>query len=79
MKDIIIRKSHIMNELRWLLVCFLISFSLNVIAIMYYETKWIELLTTIHVTMIMAGIFYFLVSVVRATYKIIVKINLFFR
>jgi hypothetical protein len=47
MKDITITGKRVRYELTSLLVCFIISFILNIGAIIFYESPWTEIFTSI--------------------------------
>ncbi|MBN2011803.1 hypothetical protein JW960_20910 [candidate division KSB1 bacterium] len=57
MKDIIISGTRLHNELEWLGMSFLLAVALNAFAIYYYHTRWIELLTMLHVEFGLALVF----------------------
>ena len=45
MKDIIITSQKIKRERNIYLICFLLSFAINIIAILVYTRPWIEIFT----------------------------------
>lgn len=65
MKDLVIKGKWIRRELIILAVIFIISVAANVIGIIIHNTKWIELLSQLHVVIILTAVLYILVWVVR--------------
>ena len=51
MKDLVIPAQSLRRELLVLAGCVLLALLINVVAIIAYETRWIELLTTWRVTL----------------------------
>jgi len=47
MKDIIITSQKIKRERNIYLICFLLSFAINIIAILVYTRPWIEIFTRV--------------------------------
>ena len=74
MKDIIIPSSRIIKELYWLLAGFALAVIFNIYSIIRYDTAWKELLTQVHVVIILSFIFYFLILLVRLLARLILKI-----
>lgn len=54
MRDIVIRVRSIRRELVVLAACVLLALLINAAAIVAYGTRWIELLTTLHITLLLA-------------------------
>ena len=77
MKDIIISTRRQKKEILIWLVCFCISFIVNVVAIIVYATQWKELLTHIGYVIFLSFVLYFLFLALRiikfAFYKIFLK------
>jgi hypothetical protein len=69
MKDIVIPGRLIAREVRVFLICFAAALLLNAGCILYYHTRWIELLTTAHIALAVASMFYAVAAVVRLTAK----------
>ncbi|MBD3288487.1 hypothetical protein GF337_06745 [candidate division KSB1 bacterium] len=65
MKDLMIKGSQIELELKYILGCLAAAITLNIYAIISYQTKWIEMLTQLHVTLALAIVFYILVLCIR--------------
>lgn len=65
MKDIVITPKQIKKELLVLLVCFVLSFIINIVAIVVYKTSWIEVFSQIGYVIIISVVLYILVSLVR--------------
>lgn len=73
MKDITISSKQIKKELINLLVCFIIGFTANIGAIIYYKSLAIEMLTSLPYVLVFTGIIYLVWSLLR-----LIKV-LFFR
>ncbi len=65
MKDTIITAKQKKRELIFLLISFVIAFALNVYSIIYYNSQWKELITTLHITILFSIIIYFLLVIIR--------------
>lgn len=65
MKDTLIKATRKKRELWIALVCFLFAFLMNVYSIIRFKTEWSELLTTLHITILLAIFIYILVGIVR--------------
>ncbi len=65
MKDIIITAEKVKRELYILLGCFIVAVLINIGAIVYFDTSWIEVLTQLGYVVIIAAFLYVLVLIVR--------------
>ncbi len=65
MKDIIIKRKFYIRELKLFLVMFIIAFLFNIYAIISFDTRWIELISQLHIMLLLAFIFYVIVAVFR--------------
>jgi hypothetical protein len=65
MKDLVVPAKSIRREIRLLAGCLLLALLTNVGAIIAYEGRWIELLTTWRVTLVLALGFYGLFALPR--------------
>lgn len=65
MKDIIITGKRIRTELLMLLYCYIVANLLNVFAIIYYQSSWMELFTWQRFVLFIAVIFYLITVVLR--------------
>ncbi len=74
MKDTIIKADWKKRELLMISVCFIIAFFLNIYSIIKFDTAWIELITTLHVTILITLIIYFISIVLRGIYFFIQNI-----
>lgn len=74
MKDIRIPGAVIRREFLILIGCFLIAVVLNAGSIAYYQTNWIELITALDVTFVIACIMYVLFGIVRLFYMTILRL-----
>ena len=68
MKDIIIKAEVVKRELIILLSAFVLSFFMNVYAIIAYSGQLLELVTQFHIVVLLTLFFYILVLVVRLIY-----------
>jgi len=62
MKDIIITSQKIKRERNIYLICFLLSFAINIIAILVYTRPWIEIFTQLGYVLV---IIYFILWIPR--------------
>lgn len=69
MKDTIITAKQKKRELLYLLISFIIAFALNVYAIIFYNSHWKELITTLHITLLVTIVIYFLLAIIRLIIK----------
>ncbi len=65
MKDLVISARAIRRELAAAGICLLLALLVNVGAIVAYRTHWIELLTTVHLTLLLALLLYGVSAVLR--------------
>ncbi|TVQ73703.1 MAG: hypothetical protein EA363_02865 [Balneolaceae bacterium] len=68
MKDIVIKAKVVKRELMVLLAAFVLSFLLNIYAIIVYDGQWSELLTQFHVVILLTLFLYFLALLIRLIY-----------
>ena len=59
MKDIIITSQKIKRERNIYLICFLLSFAINIIAILVYTRPWIEIFTQLGYVLVISFFIYF--------------------
>jgi formate hydrogenlyase subunit 4 len=65
MTGIVISSRRILRELRIYACCVLAALLVNVYSIVRFNTQWKELLTTLHITLAVACVFYVLLAIVR--------------
>ncbi len=65
MKDLVIKGKWIRRELIILAVLFLVAIITNVIGIIIHDTRWIEIISQIHVVLILTLVLYVLLWLVR--------------
>ena len=65
MKDIVITAKRVKIEIFTFIVCFLIAFSINLYAIIRYNTSFVELFTSIGYILVTAIALYIFWSLVR--------------
>jgi hypothetical protein len=65
MKDVLISGRRIGREFMIFVGCFVIAFAVNVYSIIKFKTAWSELLTTFHITLLLAVVIYVLFGVLR--------------
>lgn len=75
MKDIIITGKRVKYELTSLLVCFIISFILNIGAIIFYKSPWTEIFTSIFYVITFAIALYVAWIIIRLIVCCIKKIR----
>ena len=68
MKDLVIPGRRITREVLIFLGCFVVAFFVNVYAIAKYKTEWKELVTTLHITLAVAGGFYVVLALLRVVF-----------
>ncbi len=74
MKDILITSARLKKELRILFYCFVLSFLINISAIIMYKTPWFELFTQTGYVIAITLILYFIVSLFRIFFIFIKKL-----
>ncbi|MDX9924493.1 MAG: hypothetical protein RBS48_06970 [Ignavibacteriaceae bacterium] len=65
MKDIVIEKKLFIRELLVLLVLFIVVNIVNIYSIIKYDTSWFELISQLHIVLIITLLLYLLISVFR--------------
>ncbi|MEE4114816.1 MAG: hypothetical protein V2I37_01530 [Marinilabiliaceae bacterium] len=73
MKDITIKAKTIRRELYFLLLSFGLAFILNIVGIAKHGTQWIELITQIHVVLILTFVIYILLWFVRLLAMLVLR------
>lgn len=68
MKDIVIPGRRIARELWIYAGCVLAALCVNIYAIIRYNTQWKELITTLHIVLAVALVFYGVLAVLRALF-----------
>ncbi len=71
MKDLVISAKFIRREIPMLLLSILLALAINVYAIIAFKTQWIELLTTWHITLMLALGLYVLLIVPRLCWGVL--------
>lgn len=65
MKDIVISAPRIVRELMIFAGCFVVALGVNVYSIIQFKTEWKELITTLHITLAVALVFFGVLAVLR--------------
>lgn len=65
MKDIVITAKRLKKEVLLFTICFIIGIMLNIISIAIYKTQWKELITQLHVVLLVAIVLYILIVLIR--------------
>ncbi|MFZ4581738.1 MAG: hypothetical protein ACOYM7_03715 [Paludibacter sp.] len=65
MKDFTISGNRMLRELITFIVCFVIAFSTNVMAIVIYKTQFSELFSSLHYVLIFSFVLYFIWIAIR--------------
>ncbi len=68
MKDIVIKAEVVKRELLFLLAVFVLSFFLNIYAIIVHDGQWSELFSQFHIVVLLTLFFYLLSLLVRFVY-----------
>ncbi len=74
MKDIIISKKRINIELKTWFICFLVAFLCNIVAIVYYQSPFIEILTSLGYVLLFSLFMYSFWSGVQIVKMLVIKI-----
>lgn len=74
LRDTIITAAVKKRELVIVLVCFLAAYLLNVIGIIAYHTPARELVTKLHVVLLIAAAFYGTVLIIRVLYYLVSRL-----
>lgn len=74
MKDITIKGRRIKRELAVLLVSFIVANLLNVLAIIRYDAKWTELVSTLHITIALSIVLYLVAGVFRLLIALVKRV-----
>jgi hypothetical protein len=75
MKDITITGKRIRKELRWLLLGFILAVLLNIYSIIKYDTAWSELVSTLHILLVMALIIYVILLFFRGLAGLLIRFS----
>ena len=73
MKDITITAKRLRIELKWLLISLALAIILNVYSIIKYNTSWSELITSLHLVVLMSLILYVLLLFFRGLASLLMK------
>ena len=65
MKDFVLTAVQIRRELRLFIFCLAAALVLNAVAIVIYDTSWVELATTLHYTVALGLALYVVLGLVR--------------
>lgn len=65
MNDIVISGRRIIREVRIYACCVLAALLVNVYSIIQFKSEWIEMLTTLHIMLALACVFFVLVAMIR--------------
>lgn len=74
MKDLVIKGKWIKRELIVLLVLLLVSVVTNAVGIIKHDTEWIEMLSQIHVVVLLTMVLYVLTGLIRLIIYLITKV-----
>jgi len=72
MKDLVIKGKWIKRELIVLLVLLLVSFVANAVGIVKHDTEWIEMLSQLHVVVLLTMALYVLTGLIRILIYLII-------
>ena len=74
MRDIIIPGKRIKTELKWLLISFTLAVILNVYSIIRFDTKWSELITSLHILLLVSVVLYVVLLLLRGLASILMRL-----
>ena len=74
MRDLVITAAQIRRELRAFVMCCLAAVAINVFAIAYFKTAWLEILTMLPVTLALAVLFYGVFTMARIVRFLTLKV-----
>ena len=74
MQSIIISPRVIKREIRFLVMAFTLANLMNIYAIITYKTNWLELVSSLHILILLSFFLYFLILIVRLVIKLVVMI-----
>lgn len=69
MKDIVITSQMIRRERNIYLLCFLLAFAINIVAIVVYERPWTEMFSQLGYVFVISIFFYILLWIPRLIFK----------
>lgn len=72
MKDLVIKGKWIKRELIVLLVLLLVSVITNAVGIIKHDTEWIEMLSQLHVVVLLTMVLYVLTGLIRILIYLII-------
>jgi hypothetical protein len=75
MKDIIIPAKRIRTEIRWLLASLALAFILNIYSIIKFGSSWTELVTSLHVVILMSLVIYVLLVFLRGLASLLIRFS----
>ncbi len=73
MKDITIKAKTIRREIFFILLSFALAFVMNIVGIAKHGTQWKELLTQIHIVLILSLIIYILMWFIRLLVMLVLR------
>jgi len=74
MKPTIISPETKKTELKIILLCFIVSLTLNILGIIIFETSWKELFTQIHIVLLLTLIMYVVIILLRIIFSSVKKV-----
>lgn len=74
MQPIIISPQAIKREIRFLATAFIMANLMNIYAIITYKTNWIELISSLHILIILSFFLYFIILLARLIIKLVVMV-----
>ncbi len=74
MKDTIIKAQQKKQEIILFLSIFIFAFILNIISILIYHTRWIEIITQLHIVLLISAFIYAVIWLIRLLIKAVKKI-----
>ena len=74
MKDIIITSQKIRRERNIYIVCFIVSFIINIVAVCIYTRPWVELLSQIGYVFVISIFIYLVIWIPRILFRGIMRL-----
>lgn len=74
MKDIVVKGRFVKREIIYAVSCFLLSFCINIGAVIAYSKPWVEIFSQIGYVVVIAVVFYVVIAVFRCLFYLIKRI-----
>jgi len=71
MKNITVSAGRVKKELIFFLISILFALIMNIYSIIIYQTQWIELITTLHITFLLSIVIYIIIGIFRIIWRLL--------